>query len=128
MTLIEELIAFLRARLDEDEQWALECGGAPWSAPIPGMVHVDAKAIADNKLALGKLGYVATVLHEEDRRHIARHDPARILREVESKRRIIDQHIGYYGTGDDEFLPVQVLRLLALPYMDHPDYREAWLP
>jgi hypothetical protein len=51
---VTDLVEFLWARLDEDEQAARECGGAPWSAPIAGMVHVDAKAIADNKLAWGQ--------------------------------------------------------------------------
>lgn len=49
-----------------------------------------------------------------------------LLRGVEAKRRTIEQHVGYYGSGDDEFWPVQALRLLALPYADQPDYREEW--
>ncbi len=45
-------------------------------------------------------------------RHIARHDPARVLRECEAKRRIVEGH--------------KTLRALASVYSDHPDYDEAW--
>ncbi|HEY9367551.1 DUF6221 family protein [Streptomyces sp.] len=126
MTLVE----FLTARLDEDEQAARECGGAPWSAPIPGMVHVDAKAIADNKLAWGQLGYVATVEREHDRQHIARHDPARVLREVEAKRRIIEECEPGFNppNAQAKYTAETVLQCLALPYADHPDYDEDWRP
>lgn len=141
---MNDLVDFLRARLAEDEQAARECGGAPWSAPIPGQIHVDAKAIADNKLALGQLGYVATVLHEQDRRHIVRHDPARVLREVEAKRRILERHRpeyhlrirdGAYAQDDDPHCPEHLdgrpwpcadVRDMAAVYADHPDYREEW--
>ncbi|TDD37855.1 hypothetical protein E1287_07300 [Actinomadura sp. KC06] len=60
--------------------------------------------------------------------HIVRHGPARVLAEVETKRRLIDQHVGYSGGGDDDHWPVQTLRLLALPYASHPDYRPEWRP
>lgn len=74
-------------------------------------------------------GYTGGGVHErETAEHIARHDSARVLAEVESKRKLIEQHVGYYGGGDDEFWPVQTLRLLALPYADHPDYDESWRP
>jgi hypothetical protein len=122
----EEILAFLRKRLDEDEQAARECGGAPWVAPIHGQVHVDSEAIANDYFTLGKLGYVATVLHEWDRQHIVRHDPARVLRRIEADRRLIDQHVGYYGAGDDGPWPVQTLRHLAAAYDWHPDFKEAW--
>ena len=55
----------------------------------------------------------------------------RVLAECESKRRIITL------CGVDPLQPgalllrVQtdaVVRLLALPYADHPDYREQWRP
>ena len=133
-----DLMEFLRARLDEDERAARECAGAPWSTPIPGQIHVDAKAIADNKLALGQLGYVATVLHEQDRQHITRHDPARVLREVEAKRRIIERYEEYsqfdQGTSRDRLFSslreayLDACRIHAAVYADHPDYRKEWRP
>lgn len=79
--------------------------------------------------------------------HIARHDPARVLAECEAKRRIADMHTSdatwdggeecaqcsfheaYEGFNDvSETFPCTTLRLLALPYADHPDYDEKWRP
>ncbi len=60
--------------------------------------------------------------------------PARVLAECEAKRRIVellaeDWRISREklppGLADHEPL---LLRLLALPYTDHPDYREEWRP
>jgi hypothetical protein len=60
------------------------------------------------------------------------YDPARVLAECEAKRRILDLHrsgevcdpcSGWLGTDPAADCPT--LRLLALPYADHPDYRAA---
>lgn len=73
----------------------------------------------------------------------------RVLAECESKRRVVDEaakvsglsvmvnversNIAYWDIdGDDWAVPeehdagLRLLRLLALPYADHPDYREEW--
>ena len=57
--------------------------------------------------------------------------PARVLAECEAKRRIIRDL--YAGAGlDNEWdagytnAIAEVLRRLALPYADHPDFREEW--
>jgi hypothetical protein len=67
--------------------------------------------------------------------HIALHDPAAELAEVDAKRRIVDWLLMVRrGEAEDsgEPMPVdpqdQVLRLLALPYAAHPDYDESWRP
>jgi hypothetical protein len=60
--------------------------------------------------------------------HVARWDPARVLAECEAKRRIIDQAeqwIENYDEGTDP-MSAATLRLLALPYADHPDYDPKW--
>jgi hypothetical protein len=68
--------------------------------------------------------------------HIARWDPARVLREVEAKRRIVDWVVGAqaaageppgFDPADAEAL-THAVRLLALPYADRPGYDEAWRP
>lgn len=72
----------------------------------------------------------------EDAEHIARHDPVRVLAEVEVKRRIVDEHgPNEYGlcdvcvlNDDARRAPCPTLRLLTLPYADHPDYRGEWRP
>ncbi len=125
---MDDLVAFLAARLDEDEQAAqsavdeLANWGGPWLAiadDIAKRAHFDADEIGE---------------------HIARWDPARVLAEVEAKRRIIDEHEplqngccdtccedGPYGDSNQAW-PCRTVRLLALPYADHPDYREEWRP
>jgi len=65
----------------------------------------------------------------------ARHDPARVLAECEAKRRIVGLHErrpdwpDCQECGDRDYQkpwPCSTLRLLALPYSDHPDYRPEW--
>ncbi|MEU1088939.1 DUF6221 family protein [Streptomyces sp. NPDC005892] len=73
--------------------------------------------------------------------HIARHDPARVLREVEAKRGVVRQYEDMHNqarhpVSADNRMRARVaqgelgdvLRLLALPYADHPDYRAEWTP
>ena len=51
---------------------------------------------------------------------------SRVLRECEAKRAVVELHpCDDCGMGDD---PCRTLKILALPYADHPDYREAWRP
>jgi hypothetical protein len=67
---------------------------------------------------------------------------ARVLAECESKRRIVELHEealierlddefpgdscdALCGVDNDDF-PCATLRLLALPYADHPDYDPTW--
>ncbi|GLY87512.1 DUF6221 family protein [Actinoallomurus iriomotensis] len=60
--------------------------------------------------------------------HIARHDPARVTSEIEAKRRILELFDASRG-GREQGRPgwaEDVLRLLALPYAEHPDYRAEW--
>lgn len=84
--------------------------------------------------------------------HIARHDPARVLAEVEAKRKIVSlhRHVAasptvrmYEEKGERPFGCVicadhdgviwpagwcDTLSLLALPHAEHDDYRAEWLP
>jgi hypothetical protein len=68
-------------------------------------------------------------------RHMAAHDPARVLREIDVKRRILAEHAlnGWVcdtcDNGEvEQVFPCPTLRLLALPYADRPGYREEWAP
>lgn len=68
----------------------------------------------------------------EQARHIARHDPARVLADVEAKKAIVEEARDYspeLSEGDNgEWAFDFVLRTLGLPYADHPDYDESWRP
>jgi hypothetical protein len=60
-------------------------------------------------------------------------NPARVLAECEAKRKIVEQTVSGFGclTCRDwtaEELLENTLGYLALPYADHPDYRQEWQP
>ncbi len=74
---------------------------------------------------------MASVEHDRDRQHIACHDPARVLAEIDAKRRIIDA----LDVTEDRQIPAEawlvgneIKKAIALPYAGHPDYREEWRP
>ena len=58
--------------------------------------------------------------------------PARVLAECDAKRRIVmdyrkcDQEAAEFPSGYWAEALQDALRLLALPYADHPDYLAAW--
>lgn len=69
-------------------------------------------------------------------------DPARVLAECDAKRRIVGLFTeGYWcdpgdareltyddGHPNSAYVAGHMIRALALPYADHPDYREEWKP
>jgi Family of unknown function (DUF6221) len=132
--LIDDPVAFAAARLDEDEA-AAGAGarrvGMPWRAePQPG---------TPGGLILDDLGLVGSTGGLYAAEHIARHDPARVLREVEAGRRILARHRpdgygceycddgGHGESGGDGFCAE--LADLLYRWADHPDYdKEAWKP
>lgn len=144
-----DLVAFLRARLDEDERIAREADGPHWrpgdgNVSEGGLYALDGDPAGENDgwaIAWFKMGetnpgqqlpaFSNRKRHpHENSVHAARHDPARVLREVEAKRRIVDSFAASglpLATRNAEFAVVRmVLRLLALPHADHPDFRDEW--
>ena len=153
----DDLVAFLRARVDEDEQVAREATRGPWrvanveyGAAIvngPDVMQDGGRdwATGERLQVLRPLSVIppdvdyGSVVELADAAHIARHDPARVLREVEAKRRTVEIHYDYRGVcptcfslrnqpAQREPYPCDTLMLLALPYADHPDYRDEWKP
>lgn len=137
MTEADDLVAFIRARLDEDEQAATNClgvneragmlrgvqparweyrGGRVWSAPYSGV------------------GDILRVGHtwENEGRHIALQDPLRVLRGVEAKRQTVALLVRSLPGGCDceahghHDKAKQALLLLASEWTDHPKFRQAW--
>jgi len=110
-----DLAEFLLARIAEDETGARQAvgdGPASWTARP---YWFTASLSADIP------GVTTDELHLDHAQHIARWDPARVLAECEAKRRVV-------MFMSDEYHEPEVLGLLALPYADHPDYREEWRP
>jgi len=121
-----ELTEFLLARIAEDEAAAQTSG--PW---LRGPDAYD-----DDMLWAGAApGWLSPIPFLRPRdvgrhfEHIARHDPTRVLAECQAKRRIIEA-VKEHEEGEWEDDPIHgaVLRPLALPYADHPDYRQEWKP
>ena len=133
---------FLLARITEDEEAAQAAAEAARTAPSNDLsdrweamvVHSDSGkpfgVIAGAPVqATRPTAFAHTV------EHIARHDPARVLADCEAKRRIVEELALPYiaerrrlmnGQPSWEDEHPDLLRLLALPYADHPDYREEW--
>ena len=61
----------------------------------------------------------------DDGATVVRHDPARVLREVEAKRKILADYDNGYDEGLTPGLDVAVYYLVAV-YSDHPDFRQEW--
>jgi len=131
---VDDLIAFIRARLDEDDAAARELAGWPhWHHTHAVTAHGPIILIAageddeeDDEID------VASVERDlpEAAEHIARHDPARVLREVEAKRNvlsIIGSSRNQYD-GIDDGVADELLKAIASAWSDHPDYRAKWVP
>src|SRR5690348_10508977 len=104
MRLVTDLVEFLKARLDEDEQVAQATRRN--EQRVPGTEH-----------------WFAT--HSEA---IVSMAPHRAVAEVEAKRRIMAWASD--PKMNPELIPeaerYYILTALALPYADHPDHDEAW--
>lgn len=127
---MDDLIKFLNDQLDKDEWIATGAARTSGSEWVPAALQSPFDARMDD--------------------HIARHDPARALQDVEAKRRIMAEHKQFLGhrenvpdgepttgcgtcdTSSDGWIEPNgyclTLRLLALPYDTHPDYCEEWRP
>jgi len=130
----DDLITFLRARLDEDQAVAQAATAGPWTtmgqrvmAPSPPSTRPGVGMAAGHAAASADFNETAA--------HIARHDPARVLAEVEAKRILLGDHERFVAErrrmmgGWDSYPEASpVLTAFAAAYADHPDYREEWRP
>ncbi|MFG1847793.1 DUF6221 family protein [Micromonospora carbonacea] len=145
---MNDLVNFLRAQLDDDEQVARAAISPPWIhhiAPDPsGPDHT--LLMASRVISAGHAA--DDLLWPADAEHIARHDPARVLAEVDAKRQLLDGIMNLkrptYQRGSSivngrrgTHYPARpvgpdprdaLLRLLALPYANRPGYRDEWRP
>lgn len=121
-----DLVAFVEARLTDDERIALSAKG--WSGiwttgtndSFPGTVEDTTGGI---------------VVYDEgspsamQAQHIARHDPARALRGLEFQRGLVTTYRhALLQQAPEAALLEHVLRGLAWTWSDHPDYRAEWAP
>jgi Family of unknown function (DUF6221) len=123
---VTDLVAFLSARLDEDEAAAVKAREGPRSQFVEADADIE-------PLLFDEAGEFSL--------------PARVLREVEAKRAILTEHspgnpaldpeqferptCGVCHAGgwdwDPENWPCPTVRAIAAVYRDHPDYDPAWV-
>ncbi|MDT0567904.1 DUF6221 family protein [Streptomyces sp. DSM 3412] len=149
-----EFVEWLDAQLAEDKRIAL---GATWCEDA-GTWRAEPSPYGTPARPTGPRWYIEDAMDdgvittvdpqaspdEDVAQHIAEWDPARVLREIDAKRQLLDLHrpMRRRSTGSgggaiedcqicDHFpaqFPCLTLRLLALPYADRPGYREEWRP
>jgi hypothetical protein len=139
----DDLIEFLRARLDEDEAVAIAArstgdGPGRWHAayarddldPSDWLIAaspLDDVPVAGPRLSLGTAA------------HIARWDPARVLAEVGAKRAMLDACEALEANAEAEWAAChstegnfeavgayRMVELWAQSYADHPDFDPEW--
>lgn len=112
---------FVTARLDEDEAEAkaaaARVGTDTW--------QLEESDDGRDVISMGSYGFGA---HAALGGHIALHDPARVLREVEAKRAILAAYLnerqnGFAGSGYCEGLE-EAVKIIAAIWSDHEDYRQ----
>lgn len=114
-----DLVVWLGQQLDEDERTAQACpGDGSWSAADIAVYGPDLSA--------------------EVRAHMAAHNPARVLREINAKRQIIQRyesalenrkaHPGDLASAGAVLALHGVVKPLAVAYADRPGFREEWRP
>ena len=114
-----EITEFLLARYAEDEDAAratiCRCGGPACTIENGWMGLGEARA---------RLEWDPLV------EYAMRFTPARVVRDLESKRAIVEDAAGmlHMFEGPYEAYATIMLRHLATAYSDHPDYREEWRP
>ncbi|WP_086765383.1 DUF6221 family protein [Streptomyces bobili] len=150
---MDELVVWLGVQLDEDERMARAATLGPW---VQSGIGEYGWTVDFGRPGAG----VETADSEQglaDADFIAAHNPARVLREIDSKRQILGLFASALGerqalrtrmreaigadSGEFSRLHRQeselietaerlrpVARLLALPYADRPGYRDDWRP
>lgn len=122
----DDLVAWLRAQIDADEAIALATIDATHRADPPRWVYADDRSIRDD----GR-NAVLRVKHtwNHEAAHITRHDPARVLRDIAAKRRMIDAlaeaetNHGSYITAT--YTSRDALLAMAAVYAERDGYEEA---
>lgn len=117
----DDLTMWLRARLDEDERVAKACPVHTWMADSAWLVDMlDPLPSQRRERPPGWTPMITT----EDIQHIATHDPARVLREVEAKRHRLNRHRPIKDPLDsDGYLAGDVCEHCAEPW-PCPDLRD----
>jgi hypothetical protein len=143
-----ELVAFLHVALDEEALAACAATAGPWwhnpgkQWLTPGFFERLDLSNGEEYVGYGESPFSGCIAatgpadHKQsmaDAAHIARWDPARVLAEIDTKRRVIDEcaaDLEQRGSGalqgQVDRTTWTVLTLLAAPYADRPGWRSEW--
>lgn len=124
------LVEFLEARIDEDEEAARDAAGWDLSGSVRAAglwCREGVNSVIDSSRRLVVYGD-GTPPGDAQADHIVRHDPARVLRECAAKRAMIAALVPVGDDAGRTWAPGSLAALGALVtiYSDHPDYREEW--
>jgi hypothetical protein len=127
---MDDLTAFITARLDEDEAIAKAAANRHWLTD-DNIITLHPEHDGD--------GFMSWPTRA-DAQHAANHDPARVLREVAAKRAVLawyadaldasklfKEKLGtgtHMATAAESYL--NVMRGYAAVWSDHPDYKQEW--
>ena len=128
---MDDLVQWLGQQIDDDERIARAASPGPWraNAEHDEVLAVDEITVAEGfALSGGQLR--ATV------DHIAEHDPARVLREIDAKRQALAQYARVCELTMDgaeayllaEGVAAKQIQIMATAYCYRPGYREEWRP
>ncbi len=126
---MDDLVQWLGEQLDGEAADAQDCvtSNGRWRA-------MGESVLSDDNAE------VVTMCDLSDAAHIARHDPARVLREIDAKRQVLAMaQARIEEAASPDFMvngPAKValvvlepvLKSLATVYADRPGYREEWRP
>jgi hypothetical protein len=120
------LAAFVLARIADDEATARAAVRTTEAGDVPGWYWSNAgdAVFLDETDVPVACGPWKQAMHQPTAQHIVRWDPARVMAECEAKRRAVQTLASRLDDEPEEHL----LRLLAMPYADHPAYRPEWRP
>ncbi|MGW3213126.1 DUF6221 family protein [Streptomyces parvus] len=116
---MDDLAKFLRDRFNEDEHTARRAGDSFKQIGETGVIVATDGDRAEECASANWAGIAE---------HIVRHDPARVLAEVNAKRATFHRINEHINMTDLDEIHRDLLRLLALPYANHPAYNEKWRP
>jgi hypothetical protein len=133
---VDELVAFVRRCLDEDERMARAASVGPWRAsPSIRSVYGPGSAVVNMP---GPLPDWATYVVPPDSEgsegiepanaeHIAHWDPNRVLAEVDAKRHLLRELQACEQNGRMSSWDVRpMIAMLAQPYVGQDGWREEW--